>query len=53
VKEGSRRIRGERLSASSVTIRKASGRENPPDLELTEGKNRETPPHCAQRSATR
>jgi 23S rRNA pseudouridine2605 synthase len=33
--------RDERLSASSVTVRKASGRETHLMLELTEGKNRE------------
>ena len=39
--------RGERLSASSVTIRKASGRETHLIVELTEGKNREIRRLCA------
>jgi 23S rRNA pseudouridine2605 synthase len=39
--------RGERLSASSVTIRKASGRESQLIVELTEGKNREIRRLCA------
>jgi 23S rRNA pseudouridine2605 synthase len=39
--------RGERLSASAVTIRKASGRETHLVIELTEGKNREIRRLCA------
>jgi 23S rRNA pseudouridine2605 synthase len=39
--------RGERLSASSVTVRKASGRETHLIVELTEGKNREIRRLCA------
>ncbi len=39
--------RGERLSASSVTIRKASSRETHLIVELTEGKNREIRRLCA------
>jgi len=39
--------RGERLSASSVTIRKVSGRETHLIVELTEGKNREIRRLCA------
>ncbi len=39
--------RGERLSASSVTIRQASGRETHLIVELTEGKNREIRRLCA------